>query len=562
MRAPALSPAAKTARPQFESLIEPRFGWTRYTSGAGSVWFRGYVHARAVQQVAAEAGRLTEDTAAAWLDGLDGHYSIVVEQPGWALAASDPVRSYPLVWIRDDDTVLVTHDGPALEQRLGLGPANIDPVMACAVALSGFTIGAATLYSTVRQIGPGEYLWLDAGGASQRRYHQWDPWRPNDVEPTDLVEPLSVLNRKLIDDLIAGAKGRPILVPLSAGLDSRFVASGLKEAGYDKVRCVSYGLAGNREAVTSRAIARRLGYDWTFVPYTQRAMRRAFQDPDYGRYKAYSDSLTGMHFPQEYGMLTVMLAEHGLDRDTVVVNGQAGDFIAGNHVPKALFHTGGDPAGRLDRIVAAFIAKHFKHWAVLQTPERLSEVDALIRAEIDKLGGLPDDPTGDHGIYEYCEFQDRQSKYVLNGQRIYEYLGLDWRLPLWDRAYMDFWARAPLSAKKGEALYRDVLHRDNWGGVWQDIPVNPTRIRPGWMRPLRFFAKALHAPLGRERWHRFEKRYLDYWMAATCAYAAWPYWRVAHDRRGHYSAFIWHVADYLESKGLRWDGARPSTTNG
>ncbi len=373
---------------------------------------------------------------------------------------------------------------------------------------------------------------------------------------------MSALNRRLIEDLIAGAGGRPILVPLSAGLDSRFVASGLKEAGYDNVRCVSYGLAGNREAVTSRTIARRLGYDWTFVPYTQGTMRRTFHDPDYGRYKAYSDSLTGMHFPQEYRMLTVMLADHGLDRETIVVNGQAGDFIAGNHVPKSLFEPGGSAETRVARIVDALLAKHYKHWESLQTRDRLDEIGGLIRAEIGKLGGLPDDPAGDHGIFEYCEFQDRQSKYVLNGQRIYEYLGLDWRLPLWDRAYMDFWARAPLAAKKGEALYRDVLHRDNWGGVWQDIPVNPTRIRPGWMRPVRFLAKALHAPLGRERWHRFEKRYLDYWMAATCAYAAWPYGRVARDRRGHYSAFVWHVADYLESKGLRWDGGRPSTTNG
>ncbi len=557
--ATATEPQVRTV---VEVLVEPRFGWARHPVGAGFVWFRGHVRGRSGPQLAAEAATLTRATASAWLDGLDGHFSLIVDQPEWALAASDPVRSFPLIWGRDGETVVVTHDGPALEERLGLGPGHIDPVMARVVALSGFTIGDATLYSLARQIGPGEYLWVDAGGVRQDRYHRWTPWQPDDRAPEDLVEPLSFLNRKLIEDLIAGAGGRPILVPLSAGLDSRFVVSGLKEAGYDNVRCVAYGLAGNREAVTSREIARRLGYDWTFVPYTQRIMRRVFHDPDYARYKAYSDSLTGMHFPQEYRMLSVMFADHGLDRETIVVNGQAGDFIAGNHVPETLFEPAQTPESRLDCIVDALVAKHFKHWASLQTGDRLGEIDGLIRTEIERLGGLPRDPAGDHGIFEYCEFQDRQSKYVLNGQRIYEYLGLEWRLPLWDRAYMDFWARAPLSAKIGEALYRDVLHRDNWGGVWKDIPVNPTRIRPGWVRPVRLAAKAFHLPFGRKRWHRFETRYLAYWMAETCAYAAWPYCRVARDRRGHYSAFIWHAADYLEGKGLRWDGGSYQSNNG
>ena len=547
-------------RPSLEPLIETRFGWERRPAGAGTVWFRGYVQGRSIDDIAAEAPALTAATVAAWLDGLDGHYSLIVDQPGWSLAAADPVRCYPLIWGRDGETILVTHDGPALEARLGLGPADIDPVMARAVALSGFTIGDATLYRAVRQIGPGEYLWIDADGPVQRRYHRWHPWRPDDVAAGDLVEPLSRLNHKLIENLIAGAGRRTILVPLSAGLDSRFIASGLKAAGYDHVRCVAYGLDGNREAVTSREIARRLGYPWTFVPYTQRAMRRTVHSADYARYMAYSDSLTGVHFPQEYRMLTAMTAGQGLEHDAIVVNGQAGDFIVGNHVPKALFEPGGDEEARWRRLVEPYLAKHYKHWSSLTTRERLDEVAGLLRSEIAAIGGLSDDPAGDHGLYEYCEFQDRQSKYVLNGQRTYEYLGFDHRLPLWDRSYMDFWARAPLAAKRNEALYRDVLLRDDWGGVWRDIPFNPRRIRPGWLRPLRFLAKAAHAPFGSARWHRFERRYFDYWMSNTCAYAPWPYRQVALDRRGHASAIGFYIADYVASKGLNWDGspARPA----
>ena len=37
------------------------------------------------------------------------------------------------------------------------------------------------------------------------------------------------------------------------------------------------------------------------------------------------------------------------------------------------------------------------------------------------------------GAHVYSGFIDRQSKYVINGQRIYEYYGYEWRLPLWDK---------------------------------------------------------------------------------------------------------------------------------
>lgn len=546
-------------RSDIESAIEvldaAPTGPQRIDVPGATVWLSGHVKGRDRRTVAQEAAAQTAESVAAWLDRLDGHYCLVVQAEGRAFAAVDPVRSYPLIWARTDSGVAVTHYGPAMETRLGLGPRDLDRDMLAAVALSGFTIGDATLYPAATQLGPGEYLWVDASGAAQRRYYRWEPWRPEgSADPDTLADELSTLHERLIDDLVAGVSGRPILVPLSAGLDSRLIVSGLKEAGYDNVRCVSYGIRGNREAETARVIAQRLGYPWRFVAYSNAALARMFRDPDYARYRAYSDSLTGMHFPQEYYMLTQLRERGELEAGTVVVNGQSGDFIAGNHIPPSLFSPAGTPAERLDRIVAALTDKHFKHWSSLATPDRLATVGRLLRETIEALGVWPVDPGRDHGIYEHVEFQDRQSKYVLNGQRVYEFMGLDWRIPLWDRACLDFWARAPLAAKQGEALYRTVLERDDWGGVWKDVPLNPSRIRPHWVRPLRFAAKAAHLPLGRARWHRFEKRFFDYWMTTTGNYAAWPYRRVAMDRRGHYSAISWHIADYLEGKGANWDG--------
>ena len=537
-------------------VMRERFGWRRFPAGERALLFRGHVAGRTPEILAREAASLSRAAVPAWLDRLDGHFSLVLTGPDWSLAAVDPVRSYPLIWARREGAVLVASNGPALVRHLGLGPVDIDADQAAAFALSGFTVGAATLYRGVRQLSPGKFILVEAGGeTTETSYHVWRPQRPDPVTPEELVAPLAQLHEKLIGDLIVSAAGRPILVPLSAGLDSRMIASGLAAAGYRNVQCFAYGRAGNREAVVSSEIARRLGYPWRVVPYTNAVVRASYESPDHQAYLAYADNLTAIPFPQDYPALDRMRRDGALDPDSILVNGQSGDFITGNHVPAALFSPRDDgKAARLERILDALVAKHFKNWTSLRTPKRMAGIKALLTVEIDAAGGLPDDPAGDHGVYEASEFVDRQSKYVINGQRVYEYLGLDWRLPLWDRAYIDFWARAPLAAKKGQNLYRQVLERENWGGVWRDVPVNPLRIRPLWLVPLRLAAKAAHAPLGQARWRRFEKQYLEYWMAPLCSYAPWSYRQVATDKRGHASPIGWYIERYLAAKGPTWSG--------
>ena len=174
----------------------------------------------------------------------------------------------------------------------------------------------------------------------------------------------------------------------------------------------------------------------------------------------------------------------------------------------------------------------------------------MLWRSIETAGGAISDLGHDYGLYEYAEFQDRQCKYVITGQRIYEFLGYDWRMPLWDNEYIRFWERATLVEKAGQSLYARMLKNANWGGVWRDVPVNRKNIRPLWLMPLRFTAKAIHAPLGRARWHRFERRFFQYWMDTTCHSACVPYHRAACDRHGARHVMAWLALQYLERKGL------------
>jgi len=174
----------------------------------------------------------------------------------------------------------------------------------------------------------------------------------------------------------------------------------------------------------------------------------------------------------------------------------------------------------------------------------------MLWRELEEAGAPLDDPEASFALYEFSEFQNRQSKYVVARGRAYEFFGYDWRLPFWDKDYLKFWERVPLDAKVDRNLFRVMLEKENWGGVWRDWPA-PRYLTPRWIVPLRFATKVACAPLGKEFWHRMERRIFAYWMDDMCKYAIVPYRRVLAANGSHRNAVSWLCQAYLSGKGLQ-----------
>ena len=54
---------------------------------------------------------------------------------------------------------------------------------------------------------------------------------------------------------------------------------------------------------------------------------------------------------------------------------------------------------------------------------------------------------------------DRQSKYVVTGQKVFEYYKHEWRLPLWDDEYLFFWEKVPLEFKFKQKLFTTMIKK-------------------------------------------------------------------------------------------------------
>ena len=549
---------AEATAPALNHDLASALGWRAVERDGARLWFAGYLFGSSAERaLAALPAKLDLDALARWAAGLDGHFALLAMRPGWAVAAVDRVRSIPLFLARVGDGWRLGAHADALRRRAGLGSAEIDPEAALQVAMAGYTIDRATLYRGLVQLGPGELALCHAGRVPERRrYYTYRPWRVRLETQERLARDLAESIRRVFDKTAASLAGRAVAVPLSAGLDSRLVLCGLKQAGCRDLRAFSYGLAGNFEAETARRVAEALGVPWRFMPLSARSQRAHFASADFRAYLDYADSCAATPFPQDLPVLRALLADGFLPADTVVVNGNSGDYISGNHLPANLH----DPACELDeerrraRIIDALIDKHFALWTALMSDTSRVRIGAALAESLAAAGAEIGDADTDHGLYEYAEFQDRQCKYVIAGQRVYEHAGLDWRLPLWDRDVLDFWEGVPIAFKAGQRLYRETLSALDWGGVWRGVPVNRRTVRPAWLAPIRLAAKAAHAPLGRARWREAERRWFAWWMDNLGNYGLVPYRRVVADRRGHRNAISWHTEAYLNRHGLAWDG--------
>ena len=546
--------------------IEEKFGWRSVARGAAKLWIKGYLNGGGFtgSDFAARADGLIAAIMAGDTEGiggllrlLDGHFALCIATPAGVLAAVDRVRSIPLAYAQEGDGVVIDDQASRMRSRLGLGVEDIDSDAALAFAMSGFTIGSATLYRSIRQLLPGEFLLCGAAGKapSVRRYALYRPWRVESGRRERLLSELAEVTLGILEKLVRSADGRQILVPLSAGLDSRTIVSGLAHLGYRNVRCFSYGRRDNFEAAAAKDIAAHLKYRWAFIPFTHRFAHAAFAGERHRLYHDFADNAAATPVEHDFLALLRMEGAGWAEDDPIIVNGQTGDYITGAHIPPSLAKPL-SAANRRKRDVMVFdalVAKHYDLWPGLRTQKNLDRIRTMLWDELEAAGAPFDDPETSFALYEFSEFQNRQCKYVIAGQRAYEFFGYDWRLPLWDNDYLDFWERAPLSAKVDRNLFREMLERENWGGVWRGWPA-PRYLTPRWIVPLRFAAKIACAPFGKTFWHRVERRMFAYWMDVISNYDIVRYKDVLFAPRDHRNALSWLTKSWLSHKGLAFDG--------
>ncbi len=463
--------------PPVPRVVAPaRHPWRRERMQGADVHFAG--DRRLVAGLVGALRAAPDDAAReAALRSADFLFAVILETGTGVLAAVDRIRSTPVFHGVDrDGAVCVSNDARSVRDRIA--DTSPDPEALLEIEMAGFVTGPGTACRHVFQLEPGTFANFPAAGraATLRRYYRFLPGSGGRSAERDLGEVLD----GIFDGLIERAAGRPVLVPISGGLDSRLVLAKLAERGCPNLSAFSYGMPGNTDAESGRHVAERLGVVWRFVASRPAAHRAFFRGPDARTFWRFADGLGCVPSPQDIVPLSEMRAAGFVAPGTIVVNGQTGDFLTGGHIPKSFI----EAEIPVDCIVDEILGKHYALWRSLATPANRARMAVRVRA----LAGLPDAGSlpRDEAIARHAlwEFEGRQARWVVNAQRTYEYLELDWELPLWQPALVDLFRDLPADEKVGQRRYRAYLAKWNFAGLFAGF----VRARSSWPRGRRALA--------------------------------------------------------------------------
>ena len=182
------------------------------------------------------------------------------------------------------------------------------------------------------------------------------------------------------------------------------------------------------------------------------------------------------------------------------------------HIPKTMKYKHAksqDIKSLFNNIFNDHYSKHYSLWKNLKNKYNKKIIKEALYNQLQSTVKVKKNLT-EHGILEFLEYENRQTKYVVNCQRIYDYHKLDWLLPLWNISFIKFWQTVPLQYKLDQFLYKKYYEL-NFGDVWNNHYNSKSYISPNWIILPRFLIKVFFLFQNKEKWHEFERRYISYW---------------------------------------------------
>lgn len=455
-----------------EVIIEERYRWERKEQKESSLFWCGA--GSAAEEIAkitsSNSAALGEPVTQALRESTD-FGSGVYKDTRFIIAWVDHIRAFPLFYSAQGENFTLSNNARALKA------GKVDPDSVTEFVMAGYVTGPHTLYKNIKALQPGEFLVWDKKrkALSLHRYFRYSPDYASAASEDENIARLGQVLDSITHKIIERNKGRTLWVPLSGGLDSRIILCKLHEHGFRDIQTFTYGPKYNFEALRAKKIAAKLGVPWRHIIPDRKALRAAFESPERQDFWRYADGLKAIPCMREFSAIKY-LHDRGLE-EGVFINGQSGDYISGAHIFDLWF----EPEKKnFSDLFRRLVEKHYGLWPALETDKNLDIIKTRVR-DLLPVSLLSSDRRDDLACMEETwEYDGRQICYVANGQRVYEFFGYDWELPLWEKDLVEFFETVPLSQKRSQLLYKKYLQHYNYKNLF---PQKESYI-PRWPAPM------------------------------------------------------------------------------
>jgi len=372
----------------------------------------------------------------------NGIFSVLIKRENILFIAVDRTRTFPIFYTVKDEKIYISDDTYYLQDKV---KNHLDNDSSEEFLSTGYVTGKETLIKDIFQVQAGEYLIYKNKTIVNNFYFDYLTTKVSTLEYDFLKKDFIQILNNSIHRLIKLANGRKIVLPLSGGYDSRLIASLLKKHNYKNVLCFTYGSKESFEVSISKKVASELGFEWHFIEYNEETVPKDYPiSKTFQEYYKFASNHVSIFLTQDYFAVKYLFDKEIIPSDSVIVPGHSGDFLGGSHLAKT-------EVANKQNLVNIILKKHYL----------LHESNNIMKNKI--LEYFKDSNKNEQFFYSLDEnfnLKERQSKFIVNANRVYEYFGYQHSIPLWDSELIEFFRILPLEYKLNSYFFEKVIIED------------------------------------------------------------------------------------------------------
>ncbi len=434
---------------------------------------------------------INEHSILKFLRTQEGNFSFLIENEKLIYFAVDIISSYPIFYTKTKKSIKISNSAKELKKVLKSEKICDDSLVE--FYLSSYISGSKTIFKNLKKIEPGQLAIYNKSSNSliKKSYFDYSPKTKvrltNDINKH--FENLDKIIDKIFSKIIKESKNRTIWVPLSGGLDSRFILSKLVSLGCTNLYSFSYGPKGNYEAQQAKKVSSILNVPWIFVKTGSRQARNLYLSKERNRYWDFSSGYYSLPSMMEFEAIYKLKTKNILDKDSIIINGQTGDFVTGGHIPLIF-----KDIIKSEDLVKFIIKKHYSVWksdlTLISTEIIKNKIFKYLNLKKNQVLSLNEFAS----LFEKWEWYSRQSMSISGGQKLYDFYGYSWRLPFWDINLVNFFMNLPIELRKNQSLFKAYLKNYNYKNLFLNYESESRRWKIGqllFLRPISFILKIL-----------------------------------------------------------------------
>jgi len=493
---------------KFKILYNNRKKWDYLERDSSKILFNSQINF-AEEFLSNNFNFLNTDILKNFLNNSGSFNNFIFENSDYIICGVDKLNSDNIYYYKKENTIYISNDIQEIikehKQTLKFSEKSIRDTK-----LLGYVLGDKTIIKDIKSLQAGKFIVIEKKKSTLNvdSYFKFYSNSLSLLKKNDAFEQLKIVEDKIFNELIERNGNRKILLALSGGLDSRYVLTSLIKRNFKNITLYSYGHKNNYDSYISKKIAKKLNLEWKMFETSKESYKELYNSEQKNDYWKFADQ--GIMAPNLYFYESVkrISQEYNVNEITIV-NGQAGDFITGNHLPdfknKEYF--------KGQYIADQLFNKHF------QLNRKINQKKEVIEHYVAKI--LDDLKINKNKYYhyqevakylEFWEWKERQTKRVINMQKVYEFFDINWELPLWHNEYINFWVDQPYENKIGRNLFKKYLTKsDNY-----NLFKNKEKDLPKWLTTNEYitilgkFVKLASTRHGSEYFYNFMSLFCKY----------------------------------------------------